>query len=140
MKSKYEAVKAYKEKHKIKRVPLDIPEPLYREFKSVVEQRGDKITSVLRKAIEDYINNGVIITEHQESDAALTRLNESIRTQKPSKLVESIVEEPNQSSNLKWWERSIPSKYRGQFATYAEFTDYIRTNDLLSELETDLDS
>jgi hypothetical protein len=89
----------------------------------------------LRSAIENYI------AEHKsETQPCLTSLSAALNKQKPSKLVESLTEAPDQSSNLKWWERSIPSKYRGQFATYSEFTDYIRANDLLSELETDLDS
>lgn len=129
----YESTKEYR-KSKIKRIPLDIPVALYEEFKSMADASGEKVNTILRSAIENYI------AEHKsETQPCLTSLSAALNKQKPSKLVESLTEAPDQSSNLKWWERSIPSKYRGQFATYSEFTDYIRANDLLSELETDLD-
>lgn len=114
---------------------IKIRKSVLEEFKAICKQRGDRVNTVLREAIEDYI-----AAHRDESQTDLSSLNSTIKARSPSKLVVSLTEAPDQPSELKWWERSIPSKYRGQFATYSEFTDYIRANDLLSELETDLDS
>lgn len=140
---KYEALKEFRKKHDTKRIPLDVPLQLYYEFKGIAERRGEKINTILRQAIEDYIrNNGC---------ASFLR-SDSAQTDNPdlSRLVNSIVpQRPRPSSipinNLppdyepQFWEESIPPKYWG-FATASDLSNYIKANNLSDQFQQDMNA
>lgn len=116
---KYEAVKAYRESHGIKRIPLDVTAEMYDRFKSAVEQRGDKVNAVLREAIEEYIG------KYGNKQTGLSSIAQTM--QKPQREYE-----PNS------WEAVIPTKYWGKFETLDEFSEYIHENGLEDELSKEM--
>lgn len=42
---------------KIKRIPLDVPIDDYNAFKAACDHNGDKVNTVLRQAMENYVDN-----------------------------------------------------------------------------------
>ena len=122
-------LKKYREEN-IRRIPLDVPAPLYEKFKAAVERRGDKVNTVLRKAIEDYIDSSVVVDQHIEAVSDLAALMETI--QKEQTLPGNYM--PQQ------WEKAVPKKYWGRFGSYSEFSKYISANHLSDQLEAELEA
>ena len=141
-KSRYEAVKEYR-RSKVKRIPLDIPAMLYAEFKETADASGEKINTILRRAIENYIEehgneNGV---QPIEQNGDLVALAQNIKSNQRN----FANYEPQTYNQLppdyepKSWEKALPKKYWG-FNSYSELSEFIKTNDLNEQFYRDVEN
>ena len=55
----------------VKRIPLDVPNELYASFRAACDVRGERVNTVLRRAMVDYIGAGEAVpTDHGEDPRA----------------------------------------------------------------------
>ena len=121
-----ESVKRYNDE-KMAYQTFKVRKELLEEFRLICAERGDKVNTVLREAVEDYVARN-----RKRPKSGLTALTQSLDTYRET--ARPVLDDLAADYEPKIWETALPQKYWGRFREENDFYEYMRENNLEDEV------